>query len=207
MSTTKQWAEAHGISSETILRATGETAEPYLRSAREIAIRAIVLHGIAAVAYGVEADPVIDWFEEQSIWNSLSRIERTFISKRSPSDSERSSFRWRQESEWTLLWMIQRVDHLGLPTSCCDTGRLVDEVMPGLGTDVSPFIEQSQLRTPGELLAEDDRSYDLWCHAASAQRRGDTLPADLNLGVLRERRYAFEWIGGTENWDDVTCDA
>ena len=56
------------------------------------------------------------------------------------------------------------------------------------------------------LLAEDDRTYNLWCYAQPARRNG-TLPAHLNWGVLYERRYAFEWLCGNENWDDVACDA
>jgi hypothetical protein len=82
----------------------------------------------------------------------------------------------------------------------------VDEIMPPLGQDSRPFITLSELRSPGALLAEDDRTYDLWCQALAAQRRGESLPSDLNLGVLRERRYAFEWIDGTQEWDDVQCD-
>jgi hypothetical protein len=69
------------------------------------------------------------------------------------------------------------------------------------------FHESVELRSPSALLAEDDRTYDLWCHALAAQRRGENLPNDLNLGVLRERRYAFEWMDGNQDWDEVTCDA
>jgi hypothetical protein len=57
------------------------------------------------------------------------------------------------------------------------------------------------------LLAEDERTYNLWCYALAAQRNGESLPSDLNLGVLRERRYAFEWMDGNQDWDEVTCDA
>jgi hypothetical protein len=56
------------------------------------------------------------------------------------------------------------------------------------------------------LLAEDDRTYDLWCRANAARRKKEPLPADLNWSVLYERRYAFEWLDGLEAWDDVTCD-
>jgi hypothetical protein len=93
------------------------------------------------------------------------------------------------------------------PTHFCNTRRLVDEIIPALGGNVADFVSQSQLRSPGALLAEDDRTYDLWCRALAAQKREDALPADLNLGVLYERRFAFEWMDGNQEWDDVTCDA
>jgi len=83
----------------------------------------------------------------------------------------------------------------------------VDEIIPPLGESVERFIGGAKLRSPGALLAEDDRTYDLWCCALAVQRRGESLPTDLNLAVLRERRYAFEWMDGNQKWDEVTCDA
>jgi hypothetical protein len=122
-------------------------------------------------------------------------------------ESEQFQIRWKQEAEWTLLWMIGKVESLGLPTRFCDTRRLVDEIIPALGSSVNDFIGRAELRSPGALLAKDDRTYNLWCYALAAQRRGEKLPADLNLGVLRERRYAFEWMDGNQEWDEVICDA
>jgi hypothetical protein len=84
---------------------------------------------------------------------------------------------------------------------------LVDEIIPPLGSDIEEFLASAELRSPGVLLAEDDRTYDLWCCVAKARRRGEPLPADLNWWVLYERRYAFEWLDGVQEWDDVTCDA
>jgi len=57
------------------------------------------------------------------------------------------------------------------------------------------------------LLAEDDRTYNLWCYANTARRNHKHLPHDLNWNVLYERRYAFEWLDGMQDWDDVTCDS
>lgn len=180
--------------------------KPYVYSAREVAIRAIILQGVTAVAYGIEAKPVITWFQEQGIWNEVTPQERVFILASGHTESELLRFRWKQEAEWALLWMIRQVESLGLPTHCCDTRRLVDEIIPALGDDLQTFIGQSELRSPGALLAEDDRTYDLWCYALAVQHRGESLPSDLNLGVLRERRYAFEWMDGNQEWDKVTCD-
>src|SRR5262249_41626225 len=106
-----------------------------------------------------------------------------------------------------LLWVIGKVESLGLPTRCCDTQRLVDEIMPALGSDIASYLASSEVRPPGLLLAEDDRTYNLWCQAHAAQRQRQPLPEDLNWSVLYERRYAFEWLDGMEDWDDVTCDA
>ena len=39
------------------------------------------------------------------------------------------------------------------------------------------------------------------------RRNNEPFPADLNWWVLYERRHAFEWLDGVQEWDDVTCDA
>lgn len=207
MSTTKEWAESLKVASDTNLAEIPGSSKLYARTAREVAVRAVILQGVVAVAYKVDAQPIVDWFQSQRIWDAVTVKERNFLASSEQNASERVQFQWKQEAEWALLWMIQRVESLGLPTRHCDTRRLVDEIIPALGDDLQPFINQSRLRSPGALLAEDDRTYDLWCYALAAQRRRGSLPSDLNLGVLRERRYAFEWMDGNQEWDEVTCDA
>ena len=207
MSNTKTWAKSLGIATTLNVPPSAEYSRPCAYTAQDIAIRAVLLQGVVAVAYGVEAQPIIEWFQTQKIWDLATPKERAFFGRKRHTKAERIQFQWQQEAEWTLLWMIGRVKSLGLPTKCCDTRRLVDDIVPALGDDLQDFIVKSKLRLPGELLAEDDRTYDLWCHALAAQRNKESLPIDLNLGVLRERRYAFEWIDGQQEWDKVTCDA
>lgn len=117
-------------------------------------------------------------------------------------------FEHHQEAAWTLLWMIGKVEALGLPTHYCDASQLADEsVMPGLFTDIAPYLHSASLRDPAVIVTEDLRTYNLWCHAQQDRRHNRPLPYDLNLTVLYERRYAFEWLDSTEEWDEVTCDA
>jgi hypothetical protein len=206
MLSTEAWAEAHGISREPSLPPVEEYNDKYARSARDIAVRAIILQGIAAVAHEVAPGPVVDWFHDQRIWTAVSPKEQAFLETVNPPKKLTTQFSWRQEAEWTLLWMIGKVDSLGLPTVTCDTRRLVDEIIPALGSEIETFIASSELRSPGSLLAEDDRQYNLWCYWHS-DREGNLLPDDLNWDVLYERRYAFEWLDGMQDWDDVTCDS
>jgi Domain of unknown function (DUF4272) len=207
MITTKEWAESLQIASEADLPAVPGFSKPYLRTAREVAIRAIILHGVVAVAFNVKALPIVEWFEAQGIWEEVTPKEAVLLLNDGLSEAERTQVRWMKEVEWTLLWIIGMVESLGLPTHQCDTRRLVDEIVPPLGGDLEPFVRQAELRSPGALLAEDDRTYNLWCYTVAARRRGEVLPSDLNVGVLHQRRYAFEWLAGPEPWDSVQCDA
>ena len=205
---TAEWASRLGIATGQNLPPIEDSEQSCPFSAREIATRALVLHGVVAVASDVSAEPIATWFREQGIWSHVSPEEVAFLREPTAADREtRDRLQWRQEAEWTLLWAVGKVESLGLPIRRCDSRRLCDEIVPAFGTDVEAFLASASLRTAGELLAEDDRNYDLWCRYFQTRRAGLPLPGDLDLGVLYERRYAFEWLDAVWPWDDVKCDA
>jgi hypothetical protein len=204
---TAAWAAALGISIAEVPPRAEASSPVSAYSAREIATRALILQGVVATASGVEAQPIIEWFQSEDLWISVSPKEREFLETHREQSTIVDGLRWRQEAEWTALWVVGMVESLGLPVRCCDTRRLVDEVMPALGTAVEPFLSRAFLRTDAELLAEDDRTYNLWCNAMAERSAGARLPPDLNLSVLYQRRYVFEWLDRLEEWDDVVCDA
>lgn len=162
--TTEQWARSFGISTAPTPPAVADYDEACPFTAREIATRTVVLQGVVAAACEVDPQPIVEWYTDQGIWDAVSPKERAFLLDRAAAGPDETlRFRWRQEAEWALLWVIAKVEHLGLPTRECDTRRLVDEIIPALGCDVEPFLASATLRARGELLAEDDRHYDLWC--------------------------------------------
>jgi len=205
MHNTKEWASSHGLCVADNVPPVDKYDEPHSRTAAAVASRTIVLHCVAAVGYGVDSKSVIDWLKDQSLWDMVSPNEKTFLCSEDPSDKQRSDARWRQEAQWALLWAIRKVAALGLPTKTCDTGLLVDEIMPALGDSIDLFVRSAMLRPPAELLGEDDRTYNLHCYARVAFRDG-TMPEDLVYAVLFQRHYAFEWLSGDDDWDDVTTD-
>lgn len=206
--TAEQWARSFDISTAPTPPPVADCDEPCPFTARDVAARALVLHGVVAAAYKVDPKPIVEWFTNQGIWEAVSPKERAFLlDPTALGNDDISGLRWRQEAEWALLWVVGKINHLDLPTRQCDTRRLVDEIIPVLGSDVEPFLASAALRPPGELLAEEDRHYDLWCRYFQTQREhSHLLPSDLNLNVLYQRQYAFEWLSGIEAWDDVQCD-
>jgi hypothetical protein len=206
MATTESWAKSLGISVEEVLPPIPDYAEPCPRSPRDIAVRTVVLQGVVAVAEQVDPQHIVEWFRDEGIWQDVTPNEQAFLKARSRSVDQCNRFGWHQEAQWTLLWVIGKVELLGLPTRPCDTRRLVDEIIPPLWSKLDDFVASSKVRQPGALLAEDDRTYNIWCYAQKARLNAE-LPSDLNWGVLYERRYAFEWLDGTRDWDEVTCDA
>jgi hypothetical protein len=206
---TEEWARSHGISTALTPPAVEGYDEACPFSARQIAIRAVILQGVVAVASEVDSEPVVEWYQGSGMWDAVSPNERALLlDPSSVSQKAVHEFRWRQEAEWALLWAVGKVEALGLPTQQCDTPRLVDEIIPALGSDIEPFLASAELRSPGVQLAEDDRHYNLWCRYFQTRREGsDLVPGDLDVSVLYQRQYAFEWLHGVDAWDDVRCDA
>jgi hypothetical protein len=208
MPTTKAWACSLGISTASIPPAVDGYEEPCSFTARQVAIRALILQGVVAVTAEVDPEPVIEWYQNQGIWMHATPQERAFFD--APRDIDQNQLRrfsWQAEAEWGLLWAVGKIETLGLPICQCDSRRLVDEIIPELGSEIEPFLSSAVLRPPGLLLAEDDRHYNLWCHLNLDIRKGGSQPDDLIYGVLWQRVCAFEWLHGITPWDEIKGDA
>jgi len=168
---TEQWAQSFNISTALTPAAVPDYDEPCPFSAREIATRVIILQGVVAAACEVAPDPIVEWYKAQGVWDAATPKEGEFLLNPDvATPQETLRFRWQQEAEWALLWVIGKVQHLGLPIRQCDTRRLVNEIIPPLGSDIEPFLASAALRSPGELLAEVDRRYELWCRYFQIRR-------------------------------------
>jgi hypothetical protein len=206
--TTAEWAISHRLSADPTPASVGNPSETYPRSAREIGIRALVLHGVVAVAHGVESEPIVQWFREQGLWEHATPNEVALLeSPTSITERQRIAFAWDVEAEWTFLWMVRKIPVLGLPTSLCDTRLLIEEIIPELGTSVEPFLATCDLQPQDLLFAEDDRTYDLWCYYNVDKGAGKPLPTDIQPSVLQERVKAFEWLNGWHPWDECCGDS
>lgn len=205
MTTTIEWAQAHGVCIEATVPFTEQVREPCPRSVKEVAIRSIILHTVAAVGYGVDSKLLVDWLKDQQLWDYVSPLEKIWFAAKGMTDEECRHLCWRVEAEWTLLWAISKVQSLGLPTQTCDTATLVDDIMPILGDPITAFIASAKLRSPDALLVEDDRVYNLHCYARKAFK-SNAAPDDLIYDVLVQRHYAFEWLHSRDEWDDIRLD-
>jgi hypothetical protein len=204
---TATWARKLDVCADETVPAVPNFSKRYAHSTKEIATRCLILQGVVAVAAGCKAKPILNWFEEQGLLPHVSPDESRFFRARKREERQCIKYQWHQEAEWTLLWLVRKVETLGLPTRQCDTRRMVDEIIPPLGESAKKFLSTAKTRTPGEILAEDDRTYDLWCYVHQARRKKQSLPDNLNYSVLYERRYAFEWLNGYGEWDEIQCDA
>ena len=200
---TKEWAESLNIDTQDILPPSENITESYCRTAGEVATRIIILHSIVAAGSGIDRERITEWLQDQNLWEQVSPRERSILQSPKRFREDRSGAQWLQEAQWTLLWTIQKVEGLGLPTKTCNSVRLVDEIMPALGgDDIDRFITSAEFRPAAEISAENDRVAKLYYYAMKAADQ-EEAPEDLIYGVLNNRYYALRWLTGDESWDEV----
>ena len=200
---TKEWAESLKINTQDILAPPENISESYCRTAAEVAIRTVILHSVVAAGSGIDRERITEWLQDQNLWEQVSPRERSTLQSPRRFREDRSEAQWLQETQWTLLWTIQKVKSLGLPTKTCDSVKLVDEIMPVLGgDDIDRFITNAEFRPAAEIDAENGRITRLYYYAQKAADKNE-FPEDLIFGVLNNRYYALRWLTGDEPWDDV----
>lgn len=206
MTKTKEWAESLNIDTQDILPPSEKILESYCRTAGETAIRTIILHSIVAAGSGVDGKRITEWLQAQNLWEHASPNEQSILQIPRRFREDRSGAQWLQEAQWVLLWTIQRVESLGLPTKICDSMKLVDEIMPVLGgDDIDRFITSVEFRPAAEISAEYDRVSRLYYYARQAADK-EEMPEDLIYSVLYYRYYSFRWLTRVDPWDDVNME-
>ena len=206
MTKTKEWAESLNIGTQAILPPSENITESYCRTASEVATRTVILHSIVAAGSGIDRERITGWLQDQNLWEYVSPRERSSLQSPKRFREDRTGAQWLQEAQWALLWTIQKVEGLGLPTGTCDSVKLVDEIMPVLGgDDIDLFISAADFRPAAEISAENDRISRIYYHAQKSSDKNET-PEDLIFGVLYNRYHAFRWLTSDEPWDDVDMD-
>lgn len=177
------------------------------RPAREIAERAYVVTVLAARAErnGLSAAEARQMLTDNGMLDHLTPEEEVFLAQTEPTDHTRAQFSWRYEAVAALLWSLGMLNELPYPSKICDVPA-VAKLAAGLR---DPMLkEQLSLRDLDEILDEADKHYRYHWAAVSARLEEKPAPADLDEGVIVERRHALHWVLRLkyEEWDDVTKD-
>src|SRR5215475_7425833 len=194
-----------GIPINPSLPAIEAEEEATLRSAKDMAIRAVGLCAVALRGEGLKQQEVINLLNGKDVWASATPEEKTFLQKKKPARQEMINFKWRYESLWVLLWALGHAEDLGAPTSICDVHRAVRMVLDIPSED---FIQRAKSRPMSEILDEADLIYRYDWAVVDARIKGEEPPENLDPGVVYERHYALNWLIGymDQEWDDVTTD-
>jgi Domain of unknown function (DUF4272) len=182
-----------------------EEHEARIRTPQEIAQRILVLTYLNYVSEEPEdRSKVINFLQEQDLWNSVSHDEKELFSKEL-SDKEHINISWRSEAIWLLLWVINKVDTIDLPNEEVSIPQIL-ELLPDFMTDTKDFVQSATIKKISEILDLSDLTYRLhWATRHTELNNLETL--DLNSSIIQERHYAINWVTYYEdNWDDITTD-
>src|SRR5690606_20048441 len=182
-----------------------------LRSAGEVARRALALHMLLGVIFYEEPEKVVNWAIDEGMWDYLSpreqKIFRMPLSDLSPAEKkweqralQSNLLTWRIEGLQALLWSIGRVDELDMPIERCD-GSDMSEALPALGESVRPFIASARLRPSEEMVHTLEEHFQLYNQQVEAYEKGEKHPFDTM--ITYERIHALNWVCGLiDEWDD-----
>ena len=106
-----------------------DDVEDQIRTATEVAGRALALFGFFAVSVGAPREETIDWLKDSLLWDYVSPQEASFPLNPSPSQREINNASWRSEALLMLLWSLSKVESLPPPDEQCNT-TVFQELLP-----------------------------------------------------------------------------
>lgn len=174
-----------------------------IRSKEEIVKRAIALQMVAVKSEGTEEEIMKKIISDFKAEEFFTPIEKKFIEKENPTESEKVYFDWQYECYWVMLWVLSYVDTLDYPDHVCDVQKAVG-IMKEAG-NYENFIEKAKVREISEILDEADLIYRYDWACVNARVKGEEVPGKLNPEVVVERHRALNWLINymDQNWDDI----
>ncbi len=172
------------------------------KSVFEVASRILVMHALAAAAYGFDRQKAIQWLSDESIIGYLTETEKRFLET---GNGSTEIFMMQIEGMWALGWALSIVNTLDFLKDC--DNRFVS-MFPDLKKmqSASLFRKSLKLRTTKEILQKCDLAYCLHWAIVEASHSGKKLPTALKPYVIIERRHALEWLITPEDWVDTPLD-
>ncbi len=186
-----------------------ETPPPdRVRSATDVARRALALFGVVGLALGAPPDALRAWLDDNGLQAELTPRERGFVDAAEPPPRDRIDFSWQSERLLVLLWALGKVDALPPATEQCDTARFQDLLPPFADVGVADFVAQAKLRPDVVLCDMADTLLDLHWHARDGRINGRPPGKPVDMEIVQERHHAINWITGYCGlpWDEVTTD-
>lgn len=201
--------------SELILKENGIRINPYLplieeeteakiRSADDIAKRIIVLAYLYASIYNEEdKQEIVEYLKTEKLWEHVSEKEKSLFGKENLNEKESLNLSWRVECIYVMLWSINKIDTINLPSD--ESVGIFDLIPEYLGSN-KDFISEAVIRKTSEILDFSDLMYRIhWAVRQASIENEEVL--NINSSVVQEWHQGINWITFYEdNWDDITTD-
>lgn len=186
---------------------TEEFEEDELRSASEIAKRAIIVANLVTVAYDEKpVNEVIDWLKKENLYDELSPYEQKFLDN-SKDEQLGINISWRSEALVILLWSIGNIKDIPPMTEVVENSLFKDKVIFA-PAPTSEYINSSTLRDEDEIFEKYDEVHSAHWSVVDARINDKPPPNNLNSGIVYERHFGFNYVVGYMGlpWDEITTD-
>ena len=176
--------------------------EVTLRSKEEIIDRLIALTIVSAKALEAPPAKLEDFIGRYNANELFTAKEQMFISNKVPDQIELIQYSWKPECICVLLWSLNLIPTLDVPSNLCNTEFVFKTV---LSLSKQEILDKSTVKSMSEILDELDFIYRAHWTVREAQLKHMNIPLALNPGVVYERHYTLNWLVNfmEEDWDDV----
>ena len=99
--------------------------ETEIRKTSEIVKRVLILSYLNMLVEGVERDEIIEFLRESKLWENCSPIEIEMLERGEFTEQEKVNIFWQSEAMWIMLWSINKIEKLKMPTEQCDFKKIV----------------------------------------------------------------------------------
>jgi hypothetical protein len=190
-------------SAETQEMANGET----IRSAEQIARRALALFAVVGVGLGTPRDQVTSWLRDEGLWAELSPSERMLFEGDDLTEKQTMNASWRSEALLVLTWALQKIETLPPPNEQCDTALFQQYLPPFADISVTEFVTSATRRDDRDLLSTAAAIQQMHWEARDAALHGRNA-AHLDIEIIQEWHHAINWVCGYDDlpWDEITTD-
>ncbi len=194
---TEKFLTSLGIPVYEQLPVIEEEKDIQLRSVQEIAARMMILTYLNCIATQQDLQPVLlEYLKTHGLWEKVSGQEKILFEKELFTEEETDLIASRAEAIWVLLWAINKIDRLALPTEEADVDVLFT-LLPPFMEDPSDYIAEASIRSVSDILNEADFIFRLNWTMSKTPLEG------LNARVAFERYFTINWITSLrKEWDD-----
>lgn len=174
-----------------------------LRTKEEIINRMIPLTIVAAKAMEAPSAKIEEFIERYNAHELFTEEEQKFIESKDLNQNEVIQYSWKLECIWLLLWSVNLVSDIDVPSTTCNAESVFEMVFRHSKQEL---LDQSTVRSISEILDNLDFVYRAHWAVREAQINHLEIPTPLDEGVVYERHYTLNWLVNymEQEWEEVS---
>jgi hypothetical protein len=175
-----------------------------IRDAADIAKRILILTYLNVYSEDGRKDIIIRFLKSEELWDALSNGEKILLEKDLLSDKDKIDLSWHSEVIYLMLWAINKIETLSLPTEQCEIREML-KLLPPYFKSTKEFVQKATTRSTKEISDMADFIDKLYWAIRQEELGEGEIPFEIDSNILEERYYGINWITFPEdNWDDIT---